>query len=103
MLKLAHDEAQRALSPGTVLTAWMIAGLIEEGVRTLDFGRGDDPYKQLWTTQRSARVGLVLARPWSVAGGAALGWQWASDALRGLRARRRGSPADAIGGAANAP
>ncbi len=62
VLKLAHDEDARALSPGTVLTAMMIEHLMaREGVRTLDFGRGDDPYKQSWTTKRRQRVGLLLA------------------------------------------
>ncbi len=69
VLKLAHDEAARAHSPGTVLTAMMIEHLIEqEGVRALDFGRGDDPYKASWTTARRQRVGLVLANPRTVAG-----------------------------------
>ena len=44
VLKLAHDEAFKAHSPGTVLTAWMIRHMIEqEHVDVLDFGRGDDP------------------------------------------------------------
>jgi CelD/BcsL family acetyltransferase involved in cellulose biosynthesis len=97
VLKLAHDEAHRALSPGTVLTAWMIRGLIEEGVQALDFGRGDDPYKQLWTTQRRRRIGVVLARPWRPLGAVALGRQWAGAAIRRMRA------ASAIGGARGAP
>lgn len=73
VMKLAHDEAFRALSPGTVLTARMIARLLdEEQVAALDFGRGDDPYKQLWTTRRRQRIGVVLAAPWHPAGAAAL-------------------------------
>ena len=73
VLKLAHDEAFRALSPGTVLTARMIAHLLdEERVVALDFGRGDDPYKQLWTTRRRQRIGVILASPWHPAGAAAL-------------------------------
>lgn len=69
LLKLCHDEANRNASPGTVLTAMMIQRLIEDdGARELDFGRGDDPYKQLWVSQRRLRVGLVLADPWHPAG-----------------------------------
>jgi hypothetical protein len=61
LLKLAHDEAARALSPGTLLTALMIRRLIEDdGVTELDFGRGDDPYKAGWTGQRRMRVGVLL-------------------------------------------
>jgi len=65
LLKLCHDEASRSFSPGTVLTALMIRRLIEEDdVRELDFGRGDDAYKQLWVGQRRQRIGLTLADPW---------------------------------------
>ena len=43
VLKLAHDEAFKADSPGTVLTALMLRLLNEEHVAEIDFGRGDDP------------------------------------------------------------
>ena len=73
VLKLAHDEAFRALSPGTVLTAHMIRHVIEQdGVSDLDFGRGDDPYKQLWTGGRCQRIGLLLAVSWRPGGFSAL-------------------------------
>ena len=69
LVKLAHDEAARAASPGTALTALMIRHLIEvDGIRGLDFGRGDDGYKQLWVAQRAQRIGLVLTDPWHPAG-----------------------------------
>lgn len=62
LLKLCHLETERAASPGTSLTALMIQGLIEQdGVRELDFGRGDDRYKRLWVGERRQRMGLVLA------------------------------------------
>jgi hypothetical protein len=64
VLKLAHDEAAKADSPGTVLTARMLQRLIdEERVTEIDFGRGDDPYKQMWARARRQRIGLVLANP----------------------------------------
>jgi hypothetical protein len=64
VLKLAHDEALRAASPGTVLTGWVIRRLFETEMLTeLDFGRGDDAYKQAWAGQRRVRLGLVLANP----------------------------------------
>ena len=73
VLKLAHDEAFKPISPGTVLTAWMIRRLLEvERVDSIDFGRGDDPYKQLWTSERRQRIGVVLAAPWRPAGLGAL-------------------------------
>jgi hypothetical protein len=47
VLKLAHDEAFKAHSPGTVLTALMLRHLLDqEHVTEIDFGRGDDDYKQ---------------------------------------------------------
>jgi hypothetical protein len=62
--KLAHDETALALSPGTVLTALMIRSVLEEDkVLELDFGRGDDPYKQNWVSRRRQRIGLSLIDP----------------------------------------
>ncbi len=69
VLKLAHASEVDALSPGTVLTAWMIRQLIEtEQIVGLDFGRGDDPYKQHWASQRRPRIGVVAVNPRSVQG-----------------------------------
>ena len=86
VLKLAHDEAARAISPGTVLTALMIRHLLDqEQARTLDFGRGDDPYKAGWTGQRRQRDGLLLCPLTHPAGLAALGRHMLGDALRRAR------------------
>lgn len=86
VLKLAHDETARAASPGTVLTAMMIRSLIEEdGVRVLDFGRGDDAYKRLWVGERRQRIGVVIADPLSPWGAAALARQAAGAVLRRVR------------------
>jgi CelD/BcsL family acetyltransferase involved in cellulose biosynthesis len=74
VLKLAHDEAFKAHSPGTVLTAWMIRQMIEqEHVTEIDFGRGDDPYKEGWVTSRRQRIGLMLINPLRPSGMIALG------------------------------
>jgi CelD/BcsL family acetyltransferase involved in cellulose biosynthesis len=73
VLKLAHDEAFKAHSPGTVLTALMLRHLLdEEHVARIDFGRGDDAYKQGWATGRRQRIGVLLVNPWRAAGAAAL-------------------------------
>lgn len=62
VLKLAHDERDRAASPGSLLTAAMLRRLIdEEGLGSFDFGRGDDAYKRLWTSEQRQRVGLLVA------------------------------------------
>jgi hypothetical protein len=86
--KLAHHEGARSRSPGTVLTAWMIRGLLAEGVTVLDFGRGDDAYKRLWAERRRQLRGLVLARPWRPRGAAALARQRLGRRLKG----RPGAP-----------
>jgi hypothetical protein len=83
VLKLAHDEADKELSPGTVLTALMLRDLIDgERVTEFDFGRGDDAYKQLWTTQRRQRIGVMLTNPLRPRGFATLTRQWAGAVRR---------------------
>lgn len=73
VLKLAHDEAFKSHSPGTVLTALMVRHLLDhEHITRIDFGRGDDEYKQGWAAQRQQRIGLLLVNPWRVAGIATL-------------------------------
>jgi hypothetical protein len=84
--KLYHLEAARAASPGTVLTALMIQRLLEvDRVRAIDFGRGDDAYKQLWAGARRQRIGLILLDPRHPEGLLAL----ARDAAGRLRRRFR--------------
>jgi hypothetical protein len=84
VLKLAHDEAFKPASPGTVLTAAMLRRLLDdERVAEIDFGRGDDPYKRQWATQRRQRIGLLLVNPLRARGLATLGRQAAG---RGRRA-----------------
>jgi hypothetical protein len=88
VLKLAHDETDKDLSPGTILTALMLRHLIDrERVTELDFGRGDDSYKQLWTTHRRQRIGVLLSNPLRPAGLAALARQWAGAARRRMMRR----------------
>jgi CelD/BcsL family acetyltransferase involved in cellulose biosynthesis len=100
VLKLAHDEAHKALSPGTVLTARMVMHLLgtgeastnevstgetsNGGVTTLDFGRGDDPYKRLWASARRQRIGVMLASPWHPAGAALIARHLAGRLRRSL-------------------
>jgi CelD/BcsL family acetyltransferase involved in cellulose biosynthesis len=88
VLKLAHDEAFKAHSPGTVLTALMLRHLLDnEHVARIDFGRGDDPYKQGWATQRRQRIGLLLVNPWRARGAAELLRHAAGRLRAGLRGR----------------
>jgi len=61
--KLAHVEAARAYSPGSVLSAAMFRHAItQDRVDRIDFGTGDDAYKADWTD--TARP-LVRLRLWN--------------------------------------
>ena len=89
ILKLTHDEDWRNFSPGTVLTAYMIRGLLDDAVNELDFGRGDDAYKSSWTGERRMRIGMLLGNRFEPAGMLALArhsagqlWQKAHNHLR---------------------
>ncbi len=85
VLKLAHDGARDALSPGTLLTARMIARLLQhDRVHRIDFGRGDDPYKRDWAGEQGMRVGVLLADPLRPAGLAAVLRHAAGQVRRGL-------------------
>ena len=64
IFKLAHRPAFDATSIGSVLTAAMLQAAIEQdGVRSIDFGRGDDAYKSLWLPERRPRIGVTAANP----------------------------------------
>jgi CelD/BcsL family acetyltransferase involved in cellulose biosynthesis len=94
VLKLAHDEAFKAHSPGTVLTALMLRYLLEQmHVGRIDFGRGDDAYKRGWTSERRQRIGFLVANPWHPAGAAALLRHAAGRMRRMLRSGRRDTDA----------
>ncbi len=96
--KLAHDEAHRSLAPGTVLTALVIRHLLAcDGVGVLDFGRGDDAYKRLWTGDRRQRVGVVLAAGWRAGGARAVGRHLGGWVRRKLGAASPGGAGTGLG------
>jgi CelD/BcsL family acetyltransferase involved in cellulose biosynthesis len=98
VLKLAHDEAFKAHSPGTVLTALMLRHLLDrEHVAEIDFGRGDDPYKKDWASQRRRRIGVLLVNPWRMAGIAALLRHAAGRARLAIRSRHGPDKPDSSG------
>jgi len=68
IFKLAHDPAFDRQSPGTLLTHWMLRLLHEDGVRHVDFGRGDDSYKRLWLRFCQDREGVLAANPRTLKG-----------------------------------
>ena len=73
VLKLAHDEAFKAHSPGTVLTALMLRHLLDrEHVAEIDFGRGDDPVQEGLGVAAAAADRVLLVNSWRMSGIAAL-------------------------------
>ena len=86
--KLAHDEAARGLSPGTVLTAHMMRAALEAGeADEVDLGRGDDPYKRLWLPRARPVLALVACNPATPAGLAAAARHLLPPLLRRLAGR----------------
>jgi hypothetical protein len=62
--KLAHLESAKPLSAGTILTAALMAQVIDkDGVQAIDFGTGNDPYKRDWMEQVRTRFRLTCWRP----------------------------------------
>lgn len=77
--KLAHRDSARALSPGSVLSAAMFAHAIDrDRVAVIDFGTGDDPYKQDWMEQARPRYRLDMYRPF-------VAQNWLAMAILSLR------------------
>ena len=66
--KLAHRTDARHLSAGSVLTASLMARVIDEdGVALVDFGTGDDAYKADWMDGTRARLRLDCHNPAHIA------------------------------------
>ncbi len=60
--KLAYDDAMKALSPGTVLSAYMLEDALDAAAfDEIDLGRGDDGYKRDWLKNRRPIFGMVIA------------------------------------------
>lgn len=73
IFKLAYDEEYKHLSPGTVLTSFMMEYVINtDAVSTIDYLSGDDNYKKDWMSQRRERHGIAAYNPRTLRGGTML-------------------------------
>ena len=60
---IAHSVEHARLSPGTLLVALAIESAANEGIRMIDFLRGDENYKKYWHPQEIPTSGFVLQNP----------------------------------------
>ena len=90
IFKVAYDEAHKALSPGTVLTAALLERVLDhDGVKEVDFLIGDDQYKRNWMSHRRERWGLVAYDPRRAGGGIGILKELLGRAVRHFRPVRR--------------
>ncbi|WP_235579259.1 GNAT family N-acetyltransferase [Pseudorhodoferax sp. Leaf274] len=62
--KLAYVQGFERFSPGSVLTAALMAHVMDvDRVREVDYLTGDDAYKRDWMTHRRERTGLIAFHP----------------------------------------
>ncbi|MFT6051770.1 MAG: hypothetical protein ACI9B9_001413 [Halioglobus sp.] len=60
IFKLAYDEDFKQMSPGTILSAFLMQHVIDaDGVTTIDYLSGNDSYKESWMTNRRERRGIA--------------------------------------------
>ena len=71
IFKLSYAEQFARFSPGSILTRHMMRDAFNRGgLDEIDFGCGDDPYKQEWLPERRQRWMLTAYDPLSPAGAA---------------------------------
>jgi CelD/BcsL family acetyltransferase involved in cellulose biosynthesis len=86
--KLAYHEEFKAYSPGSLLTALLMARALDfDQVSEVDYLCGDDAYKSQWMSQRRERGGIVVYNPYSPAGLAGLARQVVGGVIRAARQR----------------
>jgi len=68
------QELARSRDHSEILPLHLLVALLqeEEGVSEVDFGRGDDSYKQLWLGYSRDRQGILAANPRRLRGLAAI-------------------------------
>jgi hypothetical protein len=90
IFKVAHIAGQDRNSPGTLLTHWLMHRLVQtDAIETVDFGRGNDPYKRQWMSLCQDRTGIIIANPRSLNGlGTAFRHIWPMQLRRLLNGAR---------------
>jgi CelD/BcsL family acetyltransferase involved in cellulose biosynthesis len=69
IFKLAYDAAFKEYSAGTVLSARLMQGALDEpDLAEVDYLIGDDAYKKAWMTHRRERWGIVGFDPRNMSG-----------------------------------
>jgi CelD/BcsL family acetyltransferase involved in cellulose biosynthesis len=69
IFKLAYHQDYSQLSPGSVLTGFLMQQVIDEDkVSKIDYLSGDDHYKRDWMTLRQDRYGLAAYSPGTLGG-----------------------------------
>jgi len=90
IFKLAHDARFDSHSAGSLLSLWMVRHALEvDRVEEIDLGRGDDPYKASWLSQRRERWGLIACNRATPAGLGLAALHSTTGLLSALRRRLR--------------
>lgn len=67
--KMAYDEQFKQYSPGTLVTAMLMAHVMDvDRVGEIDYLSGDDAYKKNWMTRRRERWGIIAYNPRTIRG-----------------------------------
>ena len=88
IFRLAYDETWRQYSPGSILTRFLMAYVIDiDGVDEVDFLTGNDAYKQDWMSERRERFALSCVKTIKPSGG----YERLVQSLKGRLKRMRGN------------
>ena len=88
--KSAYDEAYKAYSPGTLLTAVLMQQALDvDKVTEVDYLIGDDPYKETWVSSRRERWGTVACNSRSLTGLVRLATEIGSRIAAAMRSKMK--------------
>jgi hypothetical protein len=92
IFKLAYDEQHQSLSAGSVLTATLMAHVMDvDQVQVVDYLTGDDGYKKDWMAERRERIGLRVYNSRSLRGALGAARSYAAPRLKRLLRRPSGA------------